>query len=375
METAQKPKVLIVITKANFGGAQRYVLDIASAALAAGFDTTVVYGTPGVLAKKLDDQGIKTIELTELGRDVSLFKDYRSFRQLLSTIKKETPQVLHLNSSKIGILGGVAGRMASVPKIIFTAHAWAFNEGRPAWQKVFIAFLQYLTVLLAHETLCNSQATRRSCAWMPFVQKKIRVIRLGISPIDLKARSKAREQLSPENSNAFWIGMVTELHKSKGVFEAIEAFETVAKEYPDTRLIIAGEGSERDALLKDIHTRGLDEKVVLLGYVADAPTYLPAFDIFLFPSRTEALGLALLEAGLAGLPAIGTAVGGIPEIIEHRKTGLLIPSKNPKCIKEMLMILMKDVVLRHKLGEALKKKVEKEFSKEKMLALTLAEYR
>lgn len=374
MQNKPKIKVLIAITKANWGGAQRYVFDVATAGAKRGFDVSVAYGSRGLMAEKLQEAGVPTIELPFLGRDVSLFKDFASFRQLLSVLKNERPNVLHLNSSKIGGVGALAGRLAGIPKIIFTAHGWAFNEGRPLWQKAIIAILHYLTIVLAHETLCNSEATRRDCAWMPFVQRKIRVIRLGVSPISFIERTHARELLSPQNINAFWIGMVGELHATKGVFEAVEGFEAVAKEYPDARLIIAGEGDARAELEKEIRTRKLGGKVILLGHVVDAPKYLLAFDIFLFPSRTEALGLSLLEAGLAGLPAVGTSVGGIPEILEHRKTGLLIPSNNPKCIKEILMILMKDPALRRKLGEALKEKVATEFSKEEMLEKTLGRY-
>lgn len=374
MQNKPETKVLIAITKANWGGAQRYVFDVANEASSKGFEVVVAYGARGLMAEKLEEIAVRTIELPTLGRDVSPLKDLASFRQLLSQLKSERPDVLHLNSSKIGGVGALAGRIAGVPKIIFTAHGWAFNEGRPVWQKAIIALLHYFTIVLAHETLCNSEATRRDCAWMPFVQGKIRVIRLGVSPISFIEKAEAREFLSPENINAFWIGMVGELHATKGIYEAVEGFEAVAAEYPDARLVIAGDGDARVELEKEIRNRKLDGKVVLLGHVVDAPKYLQAFDIFLFPSRTEALGMALLEAGLAGLPAVGTKVGGIPEIIEHRKTGLLIPSKNPKCIKEILIILMKDPALRRKLGEALKAKVQGEFSKEEMLEETLKHY-
>ena len=376
MQTTQNPKILIAITKASpFGGAQRYVFDVASAAKDAGLEVEVAFGSPGELSEKLRALNIEIEELSSLHRDVSLVKDFTSLRQLVRTIKMRRPDVLHLNSSKMGLLGGVAGRVAGVPRIIFTAHGWAFNEGRPFWQKGAIAFLHYLTVVLSHETLCNSEATRRDIAWMPFVQRKIRTIRLGVAPIKFLERNDAREKLLPGHLNNFWVGMLGELHKTKGVFEAVEGFKKVCDMYPDARLVIMGEGDARNELEKQISSLGLSEKVLLLGHITEAPRYLLAFDIFLFPSRTEALGLALLEAGLAGLPSIGTHVGGIPEIIEHRKTGILIPSKNSKCIQDFLMILMKDVTLRRKLGEALRQKVTTSFSKEEMLKKTIEAYR
>jgi|CXWL01.1.fsa_nt_gi glycosyltransferase involved in cell wall biosynthesis len=380
MTAAVKPiKVLVAITKANFGGAQRYVFDVARSAKEAGFDVLVAYGAPGLMAKKLHEAHIKTVELPLLGRDISPLKDLSSFNELLSLIHKERPDVLHLNSSKMGLVGALAGRFVSWQsghkmKIIFTAHGWAFNEGRPLWQKALLAFLHYVTVILSHETLCNSEATRRDCAWMPLVQKKIRVIRLGVSPVSFMDRAAARKQLSPQHVNAFWVGMVGELHTTKGIFEAVEGFGKVAALYPDARLILMGEGDARRELEKHIHALKLDATVELLGHVSDAPQYLPALDIFLFPSRTEALGLALLEAGLARLPAIGTSVGGIPEIIEDGKTGLLISKNNPGEIASALTALMKDSGLRRRLGEALRIKVQTSFSKEEMLKRTLERY-
>src|SRR4051812_18411936 len=115
-------KVLLAITKPNFGGAQRYVYDLALGAYEAGHAVTVLTGSAGILTEKLASQRIETLSLPSLGRDVSMFKDFQSLRDILSVIKRERPAVLHLNSSKMGFFGSIAGRLMGVRCIIFTAH-------------------------------------------------------------------------------------------------------------------------------------------------------------------------------------------------------------------------------------------------------------
>lgn len=368
-------KILYIITKANWGGAQRYVFDLASAAKAAGFDVAVAYGTPGEMEQRLRALHIRTIAIPGMTRDVQATADAASFGSLIQILKDERPDIVHLNSSKAGALGALACRLRRIPTIIFTAHGWAFNEDRPKWQKGIIALIHYVTVLLAHKTLCNSEATRRDAGWMPFVQRKLVVTLLGRDePVFLK-REDARHTLFPHIDNGFFIGMVGELHKSKGVFEAIDAFARIASTIPDTYMAIMGEGTERVALTERISKHNLTERVFLLGQVKGAATYLKAFDIFLFPSRTESLGYALMEAGYASLPVVATNVGGIPEIIDTEETGLLVTRGSDAAIADALLRLEADAALRRRLGEALRTKITTVFSIDTMIKKTFEIYR
>jgi len=367
-------KILYIITKANWGGAQKYVFDLSTQAKGAGFEVVVAYGNPGKLGVSLEGAGIRTIELPQLGRDINIGADFSSFKTLFSIIKSEFPDIVHLNSSKAGGLGALAARLLFVKRIIFTAHGWAFNEDRPLWQKIPIALIHYLTVALSHITICNSEATKRDMGWMPFVQSKIRVVYNGIEEPEFKDRESARELLMPK-INGFFVGMVCELHPTKGVFEAVEAFSLIEEKIPDAYLVILGEGHERLELEKEIARHTLGKRVKLLGHVTDAASYMKAFDVFLFPSRSESLGYALIEAGFASLPTVATHVGGIPEIIENGKTGILVPSKNPQAIAKALAQLEENPVNRRSLGESLREKVRTSFSKDRLVHETMIVYR
>lgn len=371
-------RILYAITKASWGGAQRYVYDLAVAAKEAGHEVLVVSGTAGPLTERLIEAGIATEVIGSMQRDIKLVAEFASFRALSAAVARFRPDVIHGNSSKAGALAALAGRLAGTRRILFTAHGWAFNERRPSWQKAIIALMHYATVLLAHRTICVSHAIQMDASWMPFAQKRLTVIHNGVSEHPLCARDETRMRLAPELvrlfPNALWIGAVAELHPTKGLDLLIEAFSHAVREHPAAVLVLIGDGEEWAHLTKLIQIYDLPERIVLAGFVADAATYLPALDIFALPSRSEALGYAFLEAGLASLPAVGTRVGGIPEILIDGKTGLLVPPEDPRALSDALVSLLKDADLRTRLGRALYDSVCARFTTRTMIEKTLALY-
>lgn len=368
-------KVLFAITKGNWGGAQKYVYDLATEAKNKGFTVGVIYGTRGPLTQKLDEFGIETIPLPETGRDVRLLRDFQALVAFVRILRKYRPDVLHLNSSKIGGIGALAGRIARVPKIVFTAHGWAFNENRPTWQKKIIWLTHYLTVLLCHTTICVSEAMRRDAKKMHAVQNRFVVIHNGIRATSLLSRKEAREKLLPAvTSSHVWIGTIAELHPTKNLNVLIRAFSKIPHRAESLALIIMGEGESRielETLAKELH---IAEKVWFLGHIPNASEYLPALDIFTLPSRSEGLAYVLLEAGLASLPVIATRVGGIPEVIQNTVTGLLVPPGEPTPLKEALVKILDDRELGSALGAALHERVVSDFSLEEMVSKTLLQY-
>lgn len=367
-------RILYVITKANWGGAQRYVYDLALATRDAGHEVLVAYGEEGGLVRRLIAADIHTIAVKGLSRDIGLVSDVRAFSELLRLMRREQPAAVHINSSKAGGLGCLAARTAGIPHIVFTVHGWAFNESRPWWQKVCLWILSGMTVALSHKTICVSAAARKDVRRFPFISRKMSVIHNGITCPILISRAEARRTLLPNHINKYWIGMLSELHSTKRITDAISAMTLIAKEHPDAILVVLGEGSERTRLEKQITADGLTDRVFLLGFIPDAATLAAAFDMFVHTSRSEALAYVVLEAGCAALPVVATAVGGIPEIITDGEEGLLVPSHNPAAIARGVERLMQDTAYAKRLGVALRARVLAEFSKEKMVSATLALY-
>ena len=366
--------ILYLITKGNFGGAQRYVFELATAAQAAGHTVAVATGTSGTLTERLQAAGIRTLQVPGLVRDVSLGADLRTYRELVSLFERERPDIVHLNSSKAAGIGIVAARRAGVRRVIFTAHGWAFNEARPWWQRVVLKLIYAVIIYGSSRTICVSDAVRRDMAWLPFSTRKLALVRNGITPFDILPRDDARKRLVPETADTIWLGMLSELHPTKRIEDAIDALEHVRTTYENLALVVLGEGEQRAKLEQHARDRGVKKHVFLLGFVPDAPSYLRAFDIFLLPSRTEALSLALLEAGYASLPVVASGVGGIPEVIENHYTGLLVPPENAQDLAFSILSLLDDPDQARILGGNLHRRVLEDFMAERMVRETLALY-
>ena len=303
-----KKKVLFIITKATWGGAQRYVFDLATHLPKEQFEVVVAYGEGGKLSKSLADADITTYAVPSLGRDVAVFSDIKSFRKILQGIRKGRPDIVHLNSSKAAALGALAARIAGVKKIIFTVHGWPFGERRTVLSKVLIWMLSWGTALLSHRVICVSDYDLHLAERMPLISRKAIRIYNGITPPHLGSGEKIRTAFP---GGATITGTIGELNPNKNQASLIEQ----ARRDPGMHVAIIGEGEDRAMLERRIAEYGLSNRVKLFGFVP-AEEALAGFDVFALPSIKEGLPYVLLEAKAAGLPIVANRVGGVGEILD-----------------------------------------------------------
>jgi glycosyltransferase involved in cell wall biosynthesis len=309
-------KVLFVITKSNWGGAQKYVYDLATNLPKESFSITVALGgtgeaaaPPGLLAKRLAEAGVRTVFLASLARDIHLPQECASFLELLRVIGEERPDVLHLNSSKVGALGALAGRMRGVPRIVFTAHGWAHREPRPWHERVLIWLTSWITILLAHRVIAVSHYDYHDAPVL-FSRRKIAVIHNGI---DLHPTLGSGERVRSAFPPGVQItGTIGDLSKNKNHISLVEQ----ARANPHLYVAIVGsEGPERGHLEAKIREYRLEERVKIFGFIP-ANEVLRGFDVFALPSLKEGLPYVLLEARIAGLPIVANRVGGVGEVLD-----------------------------------------------------------
>jgi len=378
MDTLARKKILFVITKSNWGGAQQYVFTLAKHFTEHGDTVTVALGGTGeagaplgLLAERLQQAGISTIFLTSFARDISLLREVTSFFELRKIIAHIQPDILHLNSSKAGGIGALAGRSVGVKKIIYTAHGWAHREARNPFSRLLIWIMSWLTVVLAHKTITVSEFDYHDSPTL-FSRRKIHVVHNGIpTDRDLPRKEQAQQSLKAI-APSLPIGVpliisVGELTKNKAHELLIEALTQVADPF---FCIIIGEGEERKNLEYLITKKELGDRIQLSGFIPNASELVSASDIFVLPSRKEGLPYTLLEVGLAALPVIATKTGGIPEITDGQKAGILFPKGDVAALTSSIEKLLRDQNLRIELGNALKTRVIKEFSEETMLKQT-----
>ena len=259
-------------------------------------------------------------------------------------------------------MGALAARFARIKRIIFTAHGWAFREDRSTLAKKVIGFFSWVTVILCHTTITLHERDLRAFDQWPFTKKKIIKIHNGIRPELILSRQVSRNKLGEKYGVTITerlIGTVAELHKNKGLAYLIGAMRKIPE---NVGLCIIGEGEERKKLESLIRREHLNARVCLPGFIPDAHKLMQAFDIFVLPSVKEGFPFVLLEAGVAQVPIVATAVGGIPEIIENKKEGLLVSPKNTEVLAETIRTLLDDKKIGELYTTAFAKKIKTQFN-------------
>lgn len=342
-----KKKILFLITKSNWGGAQRYVYDLATTLDLSKFEPVVAMGGNGILTEMLHNADIRTIVLEEMQNKLSFTQARKAAAELRKVLQTERPDVLHLNSSTAGLIGVLAGHSTRVPNIIFTAHGWAFNEDRAFSQRLMLKALHYFTVLLSDRTIAVSRAIVAQMNW-PLARRKMKVINPGRTIGVTYERDEARSKLIgfyPELAayhDDIWIVCLAELHPIKRHLVLLDAFRSLPQSPTPLKLILIGEGSERARIETYIATHHLTGQVILTGNITEAARFLKAFDLFVLASKSESYGYVLHEAGLAGVAVVATNVGGIPDIVIHGKTGLLVTPDNAVALTNAITTLLQN---------------------------------
>jgi len=406
-----KPKILYIVTQPEFGGAQRYIYDLAKE-LRGDFDVVVAAGQPNelpTLLRKCEKKEIKTRRLKYLCRQINPIKDILAIFEIKKLLGEEKPDILHLNSSKAGVLGSLAGFIynlkhhphltspsskegeegrgrnclpaGDVPKgqnlrTVYTVHGWVFLEPLGIVKKLIYFLAEWFAGQFRDATIVLSEKEKFVAIKFGLAkQEKTFLIRHGIKPPEFIEREIARKSFNLKN-NEFAIGTVANFYQAKGLNYLIEAANILNSKFqiPNSKFIIVGEGGGRKKLEMLIKKYKLEEKIILFGALPKAQKYLKAFDLFVLPSVKEGFPYALIEAMHAGLPIVSTAVGGIPEMIDNNKNGVFVPPKNPQALAKKINELIKNYEFAKNLGLRAVLAAQERFSLEKMVNETKEVY-
>lgn len=189
----------------------------------------------------------------------------------------------------------------------------------------------------------------------------------GYSNAERRLKVRAELDINPQECMILATGNLTTV---KGYKSLISAIGSLVEKGIAVKCFIAGQGELKEELEKQIEERGLEKRVMLMGYRDDIPDLLAGADIFCMPSLNEALGYSLLEAMASGIPVVASRVGGIPEVISQGKEGFLVTPGNVSELSEALEILIKDGALRTVMGKCERETAEKKFSLKRMMSET-----
>lgn len=348
--TRGRKRLLMVITLAETGGAQTYVRNLLPM-LVAHYDVTVAAHGEGPLADATRASGATYVPLMHVRRRLDPVRDAAGLVELWRLCRRIRPQLVHLNSSKAGILGAAASALAGVPVRVFTAHGWAFNAETGFRARVYRTLHRMIRPLLTCVICVSESELRVGLAAKACARGHSEVIRNGVT--------RRAAGAGPGTG----IVTVTRLRAPKDIFTLVEAVANQGSALP--RVTIVGDGPDRAALEQDLAAKKIADRFELVGDVGDPGPFLDRAAIFVLSSRSEGLPMAVLEAMAAGLPVVATAVGGIPEVVHHGVTGTLVPPGDVAAMGRALSDLTSDPERAAAFGAAGRVSVDKEHSIER----------
>lgn len=333
-------KVLHIIDSGGLYGAEVMLLNLVSEQIKLGLDPTICsIGEKNIPEKPLETEAIargfkiRKIRMRAGPNIIGALK-------ILKFAKDENFDLMHSHGYKANILFGFMPKKIRKIPMVTTLHGWT-NTGQNSRMKLYewldAKSLKYIdaVILVSKAMLSNSKLRNLKI-------KNLTVINNGISI----SKNNKHNLISTNNLDAdiinfckggIIIGSIGRLSAEKGFEYLIDAVPILLKQNVNIKLIIIGEGHEKIRLQKKIDTLNISNKVLLAGYKREAYRYLDCFDIFVIPSLTEGLPISILEAMQAKIPIVASRVGGIPEVLQNGKGGLLVEPKNPTSLAHAIL--------------------------------------
>ena len=317
-----------MITLLELGGAQQNTLHTVAHLDRRRFEPHLIAGPGGLLdpeARQLPGSAVTFVP--ELVRRVSPGHDVRALVTLARTFRRIPPDIVHTHSSKAGILGRWAARLAGVPVVVHTIHGYGFHAEQGRVPDRIFRSLESVTARITTRFIAVSRANLADGVDAGlFSRDKVVLIRSGI-PLGVfrdapdGGRVRAELGMSPETPV---VGMVACLKPQKAPLDFVRLARGVADCVPSARFVLVGDGELRPAVQAEVARLDLGDRFHLLGWRRDVPAILAALNVFVLTSLWEGLPRAIPEAMASGLPVVATRVDGVPEAVADGVTGYLV---------------------------------------------------
>lgn len=371
-------KVLQVITKLVVAGAQEHLMYLCDLLNKERYQVKVLSGTESRnesdMNKEFKKRKIQVELLPQLIREINPLQDLLAFTKMIAYMKKERFDIVHTNSSKAGILGRLAARLANVPVIIHTAHGWAHHNQMSKFRRGFYITLEKMAEKFTHKIIAVSDLNiKKALADKIGNRSKYLTIRSGIdltkfdrSAIDVE-QEKRKLNIDPSDKV---VGSIIRFSEQKAPADFIRMANEILKKNPQVRFLLVGDGPLSEQIRNLITHYGISEKVILTGIRKDIPELLAVMDVFALTSLWEGLPRVILQAMAMGLPVVATRVDGIPEAVKHGENGFLVPPKDFSAMAQRALQLLEYEDLAKKMGERGRKMVYPEFCVKNMVRKT-----
>jgi glycosyltransferase involved in cell wall biosynthesis len=344
-------RVAHVITRLELGGAQQNTLYCARNHDRRRFDVTLVAGAGGVLdddARTIPDAEIHIVPW--LRHPISPLQDAIAVRRLRDLFRRTGVDLVHTHSSKAGILGRIAARLARVPAIVHTVHGWSFNDVQPAWQRALYVRLERMAARWSDRLVTVSSRDReKGLAARIGTRNRYDVIHSGIEVDAFRRPGRPRDEMRRElgfGPDDVVVGSVANMKPQKAPLDFVRTAAAARTRDPRLRFLFAGDGPLRNQVERLVDELGVGDVVCLLGWRRDVADLFHAMDVFLLNSLFEGLPRSVLQAMAAGVPVVATSVDGTVEVVDDGRTGLLVPPGDPQAAADAVARMAGDDELR-----------------------------
>jgi glycosyltransferase involved in cell wall biosynthesis len=344
------------------GGGERFARQVTLAFDPERVDATLCVSrwTPAIASDDSNRAAVAELEargVRFIGLDRSSTLDLRAWKPLLAVMRDEDIDVLHSHKFGSNVWGAVLSHFA--PRPVFVAHeqTWSY-QGMPLRR-----FLdRELIARRARAFIAVSSEDARRMASVERIDPATIVMMPNAIPTPPPVQHVVdlRRELQLDAATPL-IGAVCVLRAQKALDVLIDAFAVVLQSVPRAHLVIAGDGEERSSIERHITRLGLEDRVSLLGVRGDVPALLPNFDVAALSSDYEGTPLAVMEYMEAALPIVSTRVGGVPDLIDHDKQGLLVEPRDPAALGAAITRLLQDREFANRLGEQARSRRRAEF--------------
>jgi glycosyltransferase involved in cell wall biosynthesis len=360
--TAPRPKVLELVTLSDWGGAQGYVAALARH-LRARYDVTVGCAPGGPLINRLHADGVSVVEIPTLTRTLNVIDDVRTFLWLVKFMRRERFAIVHCHSTKAGLIGRLAARIAGVPGIMFTAHGWPFTSGWSTAVRVASTIAERVIARLTTVIVCVADHVRAEALRLRIGRPdQLEVVHNGVDPGPWIGAAPSAPRVRGDGTRVVMVGR---LQAPKDPLTLLRAWPSVPE--PHT-LALVGDGPLRHSVEALIDELGLTGRVKLMGARSDVPEILSTAGVFVLATRWEGLPMAVIEAMMGGLPVVASDVGGVSEAVQHGATGLLVPAGDAVSLAQALRALVDDPERCREYGEAGRRRALAQFTEARMVA-------
>ncbi len=345
-----KYKILYLIHTQEPGGAEKMVIELVSNLDKDKFYPIVCLAKEGWLYEKLKKRNIK-IKVIKTERRFDLLWSLK----IASFVKNNKIHLIHSHLLDSNFYGAIASLLSSCPQVA-TEHGEVHYLKEPK-----ILFKYLFTNLIAKKIVAVSKSTKERLKQIKCNNVMVIYNGLNLSVFQSRiSKPEVRRKLNiPEE--AIVVICIANLHQIKGQDVLLKSFSLIYQKFPNLYVLLVGKGKEEENLKRKAEIMRVKDRVYFLGIREDIPELLAASDIFVLPSFSEAFPVSLLEAMASGIPVIATKVGGIPEMIEEKKSGFLVSPGSPYELAEKISALAEDERLRKSMG-SYGKKIVKKFS-------------